>query len=329
LRWGVRLSWRDFFARLYHKYQDHAVADSAATLGYYFVFSLFPFLFFLVMLTALVPHARASVATLLESLRDLLPSAAMDIIDVHLRRLAGSSRPHLLTLGLAAALYSASRGVNSVRAALNRAYDVKESRPLWKTELIAFSVTVGAGLILLFGIAVLVAGGGAGRWVARRLSIADEYVTVLRWIRWPITTVATTLAAALTYYLLPDVKQKFKFVTPGSVIGTLVWFLANWSFGVYVSHFGSYDITYGSIGGVIVLLTWFYISGFILLMGGEMNAILEDASPDGKESGARVPNQAPPPPDERLSAMPPGAAESAGVADRSQSRKATQPPKLR
>jgi membrane protein len=212
---------------------------------------------------------------------------------------------------------------------LNRAYDVKESRPLWKTELIAFSVTVGAGLILLFGIAVLVAGGGAGRWVARRLSIADEYVTVLRWIRWPITTVATTLAAALTYYLLPDVKQKFKFVTPGSVIGTLVWFLANWSFGVYVSHFGSYDITYGSIGGVIVLLTWFYISGFILLMGGEMNATLEDASPDGKESGARVPNQAPPPPDERLSAMPPGAAESAGVADRSQSRKTTQPPKLR
>jgi membrane protein len=104
------------------------------------------------------------------------------------------------------------------------------------------------------------------------------------------------LAAALSYYLLPDVRQKFKFITPGSVIGTLVWLLASWSFATYVSHFGSYDVTYGSIGGVIVLLTWFYITGFILLMGGEMNAIIEDASPDGKASGARAPDQVAPPP---------------------------------
>ena len=321
MRRGLRLSWRGFFARLYHKYEDHAVADSAATLGYYFVFSLFPFLFFLATLTAFVPHVRESVDALLDHARAFLPSEAMDIIEPHLRGLVASSRPHLLTLGLAAALYSASRGVNSVRTALNRAYDVKESRPLWKTELLAFGMTVGGGLLLLFGIAVLVSGGSAGQWVARHLSIADEYVTVLRWIRWPVTTVAIMLAAALSYYLLPDVEQKFKFITLGSVVGTLVWFLASWSFSVYVSHFGSYNVTYGSIGGVIVLLTWFYITGFILLMGGEINAIIEDASPDGKASGARVPDRAPPPPEERPSAMPPGAAGSASVAERSRGGK--------
>ncbi len=182
-------------------------------------------------------------------------------------------------------------------------------------------MTIGGGLLLLVGIAVLVSGGSAGQWAARHLSVADEYVTVLRWIRWPITTLVIMLGAAFTYYLMPDVRQKFKFITPGSVVGTLVGFLASWSFGVYVSHFGSYNVTYGSIGGVIVLLTWFYITGFILLMGGEINAIIEDASLDGKQSGARAPNQAPPPPDQRPSAMPPGATESASVAERSKGGK--------
>jgi membrane protein len=125
------------------------------------------------------------------------------------------------------------------------------------------------------------------------------------------------LGAALSYYLLPDVAQKFKFITPGSVLGTLAWFLASWGFGTYVSHFGSYNVTYGSIGGVIVLMTWFYISAFILLMGGEVNAIIEDAASDGKKSGARSPGRAPPPPDERPSAMPAGVVDSASVAERS------------
>jgi len=321
----LRLNGWDFLKHLYKKYEDHAVADSAAALAYYFVFSLFPFLFFLATLTAFIPHVRASVDTLIDSARAFLPSEAMAIIEPRLRSLVSSSKPHLLTLGLGAALYSASRGVNAVRTALNRAYDVKESRPLWKTELLAFGMTIGGGLLLLVGVAVLVSGGSAGQWAARHLSVADAYVTVLSWIRWPITTVAIMLAAALSYYLLPDVEQKFKFITPGSVIGTLVWFLASWCFGTYVSHFGSYDVTYGSIGGVIVLLTWFYITGFILLMGGEMNAIIEDASLDGKESGARAVNQAPPPPDERPSAMPAGAADSASVAERSHGGKSPGP----
>jgi membrane protein len=231
--------------------------------------------------------------------------------------LVARSKPHLLTLGLVVAIYSASRGVNAVRTALNRAYDVKESRPLWKTELLAFGMTVGGGLLMLVGIAALVAGGSAGLWVARHLAIADTYVVVLKWIRWPVTIIVVMLGTALSYYVLPDVRQKFRFITPGSVVGTVLWMLASWCFGTYVSHFGSYDVTYGSIGGVIVLLTWFYITGFILLMGGEMNAIIEDASSDGKKSGARMPDQAPPPPDQRPSAMPVGAASSVSIADRS------------
>jgi membrane protein len=314
----LQLRWSDFFKRLYRRYEDHGVANSAAALGYYFVYSLFPFMVFLATLTVFIPHVQDSIDTLLTRARMFLPSEAMVVIEPHLRGLVANSKPQLLTLGLAGALYSASRGVDAVRAALNRAYDVKESRPLWKTELLAFAVTIGGGFLLLGGIALLVLGGSVGQWAARRISMADEYVTALRWVRWPLTTVVIMLAATLTYYVLPDVRQKFKFITTGSVVGTLLWSLASWSFGTYVDHFGSYNVTYGSIGGVIVLLTWFYITGFILLMGGEINAILEDAASDGKRSGARTPGEMPPARDPRPSAMPLGVAESASVAERSQ-----------
>ena len=142
------------------------------------------------------------------------------------------------------------------------------------------------------------------------------YVFVWSWLRWPVTALLVMLCAALAYYVLPDVKQKFKFITPGSVIGTVAWLLGTWGFTVYAGNFGSYNVTYGSIGGVIVLLTWFYITGFIFLMGGEMNAIIEAASPEGKRSGAARPARPPPPRDERPSAMPVGAADSAGAAAR-------------
>jgi membrane protein len=206
--------------------------------------------------------------------------------------------------------------VQAVRGALNVAYDVTESRPFWKTEALAFGMTIGGALLVLFGITALVAGGDAGLWIARHIGIADVYVFIWRWARWPVTALAIMSAAALAYYLLPDVKQKFKFITPGSVIGTLIWFGASIGFDVYVSHFGSYNVTYGSIGGVVILMTWFYLTGFIFLMGGEINAILEHWSADGKAPGARAPGEAPLPAHERPSAMPAGAADSADAAAR-------------
>jgi membrane protein len=314
---GGRMRLRTFLKRLYEEYENDAVADSAAALGYYFVFALFPFLFFLTTLTAFIPYIRRSVDTILARAHAILPEQAVGLIDTHLRELVEKPRPRLLTLGLLATLYSASRGVDALRKTLNLAYDVKESRPWWRTELVAFGMTIGGALLLLVSIGLLTAGGSAGFWLARKVGIAHEYVLLWRWLRWPVTALAMMLCAALAYYVLPDVKQKFKFITPGSVIGTLAWLVGTWGFSVYAGNFGSYNVTYGSIGGVIVLLTWFYISGFIFLMGGEMNAIIEQASPEGKDAGAREPGRPPPPPSERPSAVPPGAADSAAAAARS------------
>ena len=308
---------KTFVKRLYEEYENDAVADSAAALSYYFVFALFPFLFFLATLTAFVPYIRRSVDLILARGHAILPEQAIGLVETHLRGLVDNPRPRLLTLGLLATLYSASRGVDALRKTLNLAYDVKESRKWWRTELVAFGMTIGGAALVLVAIAALTAGGRAGFWLADRIGVEHQYVFVWSWLRWPVTALVIMLCAALAYYVLPDVKQKFKFITPGSVLGTLVWLLGTWGFSVYAAHFGSYNVTYGSIGGVIVLLTWFYISGFIFLMGGEINAIIEHVSPEGKDSGARAPGEAPPPASERPSAVPAGAADSAAAAARS------------
>jgi membrane protein len=312
--WHGGLSWKDFLKEVYREYNHDNVSDTAAVLGYYFVYSLFPFLFFLATLAAYIPNVQVSMDTLLARAHALVPSMAMHVIEKNLRALVAHPRPHLLTVGLAGTLYSASRGVDAVRRALNLAYDVKESRAFWKTELLAFGMTISCAALILFGIAALIAGGHVGLWAADKLHIAPVYVVAWSWLRWPVTALLIMSCAALVYYLLPDVEQEFKFITPGSVLGTLLWLLSTWGFSQYAGHFGSYNVTFGSIGGVVLLMTWFYITAFIFIMGGEINAILEAASDEGKASGARVPGEAPPPPQQRPSAMPPGAAKSADVA---------------
>ena len=307
-----------FLKRLYEEYENDAVADSAAALGYYFVFSLFPFLFFLATLTAFIPYVRRSVDTILARAHAILPAQAVGLIETHLRELVETPRPHLLTLGLLATLYSASRGVDALRKTLNLAYDVKESRKWWKTELVAFGMTIGGAVLVLIAIAPLTAGGSGGLLAGRQARHR------------PRVRVGLELAALAGHgagdhvvrgaRVLRAAGREAEVQVHHARIGDRHAGLAAGDLGLLghtPAHFGSYNVTYGSIGGVIVLLTWFYISGFIFLMGGEMNAIIEHASPDGKESGARAPGEAPPPPSERPSAMPAGAADSAAAAARS------------
>jgi membrane protein len=267
-----------FLKQVYQRYTRDSLSDAAGALSYYFVFALFPFLFLLTTLTAYVPYFRTSADTLLSRARDILPPQAMQLVYAHVEGLVTRPRPRFLAMSLLLALYSASRGVDAVRAALNRAHDVQESRSWWMTEALALGMTAGGTLLVLGAVAGMAAGGSAGFWLARQVGVATPYVFVWRWLRWPITAGAIALCAALGYHLLPDVHRKFKLLTPGSLLGTLGWFLATWGFSEYASHIASYNITYGAIGGVIVLMTWFYLTGFIFLLGGEINAIFEARS---------------------------------------------------
>ena len=197
---------------------------------------------------------------------------------------------------------------------------MKESRKWWKVQAIAIAITVATSVLMLLAVAGLALGSSLGLSLASKLHVDQFWLLLWSWLRWPITAAGVMLVLALLYYFLPDVKQQWRYITPGSVLGTLLWLLLTWGFSLYAESFGSYDKTYGAIGGVIVLMTWFYISGLVFIVGGEFNALIEHASDEGKAVGARAPGETPPPQVERPSVAAPGAAKNAKTAERTQRR---------
>jgi membrane protein len=305
---------RALLGRLWRALDAHAVTDTAAQLSYYLLFSLFPFLFFLVTLAAFLP-IDGLVQDLVERARPFVPAQALEIVEGHLGRLLGATRPRLLTLGLAATLWTASRGTDALRKGLNLAYDVRETRSFWRAQGTSILLTVLEALLVLVSFAMIALGGEAGHALAAWAGVDASWATLWTWARWPITAAVVMFGAALAYYALPDVEQRFRYVTPGSVVATLLWIAATFGFTQYVAHFGNYEVTYGSIGGALVLLTWLWISSLALLLGAELNAVLEHATRGGKRAGARVFGARPEPKAARPSAAPPGAVKSPSGAE--------------
>ena len=267
--------------RIYGRYTTDAVAESSAAVSYYFLFSFFPFLLFVTALIAYLP-LQTPVEHFLDRARPVVPAQVMGLLDTHLRDLISRQRPHLLTLGLLGSFWSASRGVDTARRALNVAYGVKESRPLWKTELVSWCTTLAGALLVLVAAAALIAGGGIGPWIAGKLGVRAGFVSAMHWLRWPVLGLTFMVATGLGYRFLPDVKQRLGLIVPGAAAGAFSWVVVTWGFGLYVAAFGHYEVTYGSLAGVVILLTWLYLSGFIALAGGELNAMVDHGRAAGR-----------------------------------------------
>ena len=285
---GTRgMSLKELGIRLYHLSFDHAILDRAAQLSYYFVFALFPLLAFGVTLTAYIP-----IGNLLSALMDraayVMPESAFKILEVQSNSLLHQPKPKLLTVEFLVAIWSASRGVDAIRTALNLAYDAKETRPYWKIQAIALLMTLAGSILILLGFSLIFFGGKAGYWLAGEVGMSHPYLMAWAWLRWPITALLIMLTLALFYDLLPDVRPRFRFLTPGAVVSTSAWLVATWAFTQYVGHFGNYDVTYGAIGGIIILLTWFYISSLLFILGGEINAVIDQHSPEGSSAAPPV-----------------------------------------
>lgn len=272
--------------RVGREFSEDQLSGYAAQLAYYFLFALFPFFIFLTALLAFIP-----VPDLMEKIIDLsmsfVPASAADIVEDNIAVLVTQPRGGLLSFGILLALWSASGAVAAITESLNRAYGVKESRPFWKARGIAVLLTIALAAMIILCMVFLVLGPSWIGYVANLVGLGPVFEQVWLILRWPIIVSMMISAAAVVYYVAPDVEQEWRWITPGAVFSVLMWFAVSALFGYYVDNFAEYNKTYGSIGAVIVLLLWMYLSGLSLLLGGEINAEIEHAAASGKRKGQK------------------------------------------
>jgi membrane protein len=262
----------------------------SAALAYSALFALFPFLLFLIAVLGFL-HIPGFFDWLLEQGETALPSDAYGMLEDVVTQIRGQARGGLLSVGIITAIWAASGGFRSVMNAMNVAFDVEETRPMVKRYLLSVVYTIGIAGLFIAGAGLMLAGPHFMESIADRAGLGDLFVTLWSWLRWPVLVGLLMLAAALIYYVSPNVDQPFTLITPGAVFAVIVWVIASIGFSVYVSHFAAYSATYGDIGGIIVLLL-FYISSAVLLLDAEVNAELhriklgEPVPADDASSGA-------------------------------------------
>ncbi|WP_027464920.1 YihY/virulence factor BrkB family protein [Curtobacterium sp. UNCCL17] len=250
--------------------------DLAASLTYYSVLALFPGLLAVVSLLGLVGQADNTIKTMLQIIGNIGSDQVVDLIKEPLEGLVRSpAAPITFIVGVVGALWSASGYVGAFGRAMNRIYNVREGRPVWKLRPTMLGVTVTTVVLLVIGLLVLVSGPLA-RSFGDVIGLGDVAATVLLIVQWPILLVIAIIVVAVLYYWSPNVKQpKFRWVSGGSILAILIWIIASVGFGFYVGNFSNYNATYGSLGGVIVFLLWIWITNNALLFGAEFDAEIE------------------------------------------------------
>jgi membrane protein len=271
-----------------------AIADSILDLGaqqaYYFFFALFPALLTLISIASFFP-----VAHLMDSIMTVLgrfaPPDVLKIVQDQLTALSNSDHGGILTFGFLLTLWSSSAAMVSIITTLNAAYDITEGRPWWKVRLTAIALTVGISFFILASISLVLVGPTVAEHFAGRLNMGPAFKWTWWVLQWPVVIALVATAIGLIYYFAPDAEQEWVWITPGSVLATLLWMLISLAFKFYIAFAGAYNETYGTLGGVIVLLTWFYLTSLAILVGAELNAEIEHASPYGKAPGEKVPGE--------------------------------------
>lgn len=247
----------------------------AAQLAYYLILALFPLI--LVVFSLMGTFGSEQLASdLLGYFRRVMPEDVFGLIQEYMKPILSGEKeaPGLLSFGVLFTIWSASGAFSAMINALNRAYDVQETRPFWKVKGLAILMTLGLSALVLIGVLLLVAGEPIGRAVADVFGLGSVFVFAWEIVRWPVALLFMVLTVALLFYFAPNVGQPFRWITPGGLVGVLLWILASVAFSLYVNNFGSYDETYGSIGVVIVLLLYLYIASLTILFGATLNATL-------------------------------------------------------
>jgi len=297
-----RAGWRAVLRRTFDGFRSDQVTDLAAGLTYYGVLALFPALIALVSIVGLVGDPESTTRTLTDIVSDLGPQTAADTFNGPIESLTSDrgTAGALFVAGLLGALYSASGYVGAFMRASNRIYGVEEGRPFWKLRPLQIAVTLAMVLLVALVVVALVLSGPVAESVGRAIGLTDTAVAIYGLAKWPVLVAVVLTMLAFLYYVSPNVRLPgFRWITPGSLLAVVLWIVASIGFAFYVSNFGSYDKTYGTLGGVVTFLVWVWLTNIAVLLGVELNTELErtreeDAGLPGAEEGIQLPpRQAP------------------------------------
>lgn len=276
----MRFDYKDFFRRLKDKISDDDILGNAAQVAFYFSFALFPLLLFLMSLLGIILSDKTELqAELFTILGQVMPASAFELVRTTMEEVTAHASGGKLTLGLLITLWSASAGIDNMRGTLNGVYNLKETRSWFKAKLTTFLLTLGVGVLILIALGVAVYGGH----LLGSAGIDSAYIKEP--LQWLAVLCVVILIFAVIYNFAPNHDPfEWKWITPGSVGGVILWVLLSGIFRIYLHYFDSYAATYGSLGAVIILMLWLYLTAFVILLGGAANAILDEKSGIKKEA---------------------------------------------
>jgi membrane protein len=230
----------------------------------------------------IISYTSVSSNEVLESLSKLLPNNAYEFVEESIIQAISLRSGGLLSLSIIMTLWAASNGVGAVIRGINKAYDIEESRPFWKLKGASILFTIALALMILFSFVLLIFGGQIGIYLTKLFDISEAFDYIWNIFRYLFTLFMMILIFAILYRYMPSKKHKWKGVLPGAIFSTLGWLATSFGFAYYVNNFTNYSYIYGSIGGVLVLLIWLFLSAIIIIMGGELNAVITFGK-EGKE----------------------------------------------
>ena len=289
---GLGLS--DLLKRTFKEaWKDHLDAF-AGNLTYKGLFAVFPFFTFLLSLLGIF-NATDLVKTTVDKLSGVVPDSAAKFVEDQLLGITQSQAESAFTFGaiisIALALWGVSGAFRSVMEAMNVMYSVEEDRPFWKVYGLSIFMSLAVVVLLVGALVLVVFGESIGVTVADLVGLGSVFATVWSILQWPVVACVVLFAFSLIYYFAPATKQRFRWISPGSILAFVFWLIFSLLFSLYASTFGgdSYSETYGSLAGVIVLMLYVYYSALIMLVGAEMNQVIEWHIPGGKDEGEKVP----------------------------------------
>ena len=287
------LNSRELARRVWGGANQTDLINRAYELAYNFVLAVFPLLFFLFAIMGVFASESSRLqSNLFLYLQLLLPPSAFQLLSDTLHEVTANSGGGKITFGILFALYSGSAGMTQLMSTLNAAYEVPERRSWIRVHLISLALTLGISAMIIAALLLVLGGGLAIEWAARNSGWNALVFVGIKVLQWALALGFVVLAFATVYYFAPDVEQqRWYWITPGSVVGVLLWGLASAALRAYLHFFNTYSKTYGSLGAVMILMLWFYVTGLAVLIGGQINATIEHAAAEHGHPEAKAPGQ--------------------------------------